>query len=66
MKLAMISILALLCLAGSASADVVTLKNGDRVTGTLVTIKGGNAATKIRYPRRFIHPHGQGGDLHGG
>jgi putative salt-induced outer membrane protein YdiY len=46
MKLAMTSILALLCLAGSASADVVTLKNGDRVTGTLVTIKGGTLQLK--------------------
>ncbi|MGO8817693.1 MAG: DUF481 domain-containing protein [Terriglobia bacterium] len=46
MKLAMTSILALLCLAGSARADVVTMKNGDRVTGTMVTIKGGTLQLK--------------------
>jgi putative salt-induced outer membrane protein YdiY len=32
----------LLCIDVGAFADVVTLKNGDRVTGTLVTVKGGN------------------------
>jgi putative salt-induced outer membrane protein len=46
MKLAMTSMLAFLCLASAASADVVTLKNGDRVTGTLVTIKGGTLQLK--------------------
>jgi putative salt-induced outer membrane protein YdiY len=35
------SFLALVCLSGIGRADVATLKNGDRVTGTLVTIKGG-------------------------
>ena len=33
-------------LAGAARADVVTLKNGDRVTGTLVNIKGGTLQLK--------------------
>jgi putative salt-induced outer membrane protein YdiY len=46
MKLAATSLLMLVCLAGSARADVVTLKNGDRVTGTLVTIKGGTLQLK--------------------
>jgi len=32
--------------AGLGHADVVTLKNGDRVTGTLVTIKGGTLQLK--------------------
>jgi putative salt-induced outer membrane protein YdiY len=36
----------LVCLAASARADVVTLKNGDRVTGTLVTVRGGNLELK--------------------
>jgi len=38
--------LALLCLASIGRADVATLKNGDRVTGTLVTIKGGTLQLK--------------------
>ena len=46
MKLALISLLTLICLAGAAYADVVTLKNGDRITGTLVTIKGGTLQLK--------------------
>jgi putative salt-induced outer membrane protein YdiY len=46
LKLALISLLTLVCLASSASADVVTLKNGDRITGTLVTIKGGTLQLK--------------------
>jgi putative salt-induced outer membrane protein YdiY len=37
---------AMLCLASIGRADVATLKNGDRVTGTLVTIKGGNLQLK--------------------
>ena len=36
----------LLCLTTIAYADVATLKNGDRVTGTLVTIKGGTLQLK--------------------
>jgi len=36
----------LLCLTSIAHADVATLKNGDRVTGTLVTIKGGTLQLK--------------------
>src|SRR6516225_10097708 len=32
--------------AQAASADVVTLKNGDRVTGKLVRVKGGNLHLK--------------------
>jgi putative salt-induced outer membrane protein YdiY len=46
LKLTLTSLLALLCFAGSARADVVALKNGDRVTGVLVTIKGGNLQLK--------------------
>ncbi len=46
MKLALISLLTLICLAGAAYADVVTLKNGDRITGTLVTVKGGTLHLK--------------------
>jgi putative salt-induced outer membrane protein YdiY len=46
LKLILASLLALACLAGSARADVVTLKNGDRVTGTLITIKGGTLQLK--------------------
>jgi putative salt-induced outer membrane protein YdiY len=38
--------LAILCFAGSGRADVVTLKNGDRISGTLVTIKGGTLQLK--------------------
>ena len=41
MRLTLTSLLALICLTGIGRADVLTLKNGDRVTGTLVTIKGG-------------------------
>ena len=46
MKLAFTSLLAFFCLASVVQADVVTLKNGDRVTGTLVTIKGGKLQLK--------------------
>jgi len=40
------SLLTLVCFFNLAYADVVTLKNGDRVTGTLVTIKGGTLQLK--------------------
>lgn len=40
------SLLTMVCFCSIALADVVTLKNGDRVTGTLVTIKGGNMELK--------------------
>ena len=46
MKLSLISLLAFACLASTGYADVVTLKNGDRLTGTLVTIKGGTLQLK--------------------
>ena len=46
MRLFLASSLLLVCSAGLAQADVVTLKNGDRVTGTLVTIKGGTLELK--------------------
>jgi putative salt-induced outer membrane protein YdiY len=46
MKLTLTSFLALFCLASIGRGDVVTLKNGDRVTGTLVTIKGGTLRLK--------------------
>jgi len=36
----------LFCLTTIARADVATLKNGDRVTGALVTIKGGTLQLK--------------------
>jgi len=42
MKLAMCCLLGLMSVPAHVWADVVTLKNGDRVTGTLVTVKGGN------------------------
>ena len=46
MKLRRTSFLALICLASFAHADVLTLKNGDRVAGALVTIKGGTLQLK--------------------
>jgi putative salt-induced outer membrane protein YdiY len=45
MKSVLLAVLAGLC-AQAARADVVTLKNGDRVTGKLVTVKGGNLSLK--------------------
>jgi putative salt-induced outer membrane protein YdiY len=41
MKFILTSFLALICLASFGRADVAILKNGDRVTGDLVMIKGG-------------------------
>lgn len=38
--------LTLVCLTSIAYADIVTLKNGDRITGALVAIKGGNLQLK--------------------
>ena len=46
MKLTLTSLVALICLASIGHADVLTLKNGDRVTGALVTIKGGTLQLK--------------------
>ena len=46
MKLTLTTFLVFICLATWAYADVATLKNGDRVTGTLVTIKGGTLQLK--------------------
>jgi len=46
MKVMWSSLLSLVLLASNLRADVVTLKNGDRVTGTLVTIKGGTLHLK--------------------
>jgi putative salt-induced outer membrane protein YdiY len=40
------AVLAFACAGIGAQADVVTLKNGDRVTGTLVDVKGGNLDLK--------------------
>lgn len=40
------SVCALLGIVTMAQADVVTLKNGDRVTGALVDVKGGNLDLK--------------------
>jgi putative salt-induced outer membrane protein YdiY len=45
MKTVLLAVIASLC-AQAAWADVVTLKNGDRVTGKLVTVKGGNLDLK--------------------
>ena len=45
-KIVVSSSIALATFAPLARADVVTLKNGDRVTGTLVTVKGGNLELK--------------------
>lgn len=39
MKTVLCAALVLISFAGAARADVVTLKNGDRVTGTFVTVK---------------------------
>ena len=46
MKLTLTILLALICLASIGRADVATLKNGDRVTGALVMIKGGTLQLK--------------------
>ena len=46
MKPAVTTFLTLLCLASIVRADVATLKNGDRVTGALVAIKGGTLQLK--------------------
>ena len=46
MKPALCAVLALLSLATIAEADVVSLKNGDRVTGAFVNVKGGNLDLK--------------------
>jgi putative salt-induced outer membrane protein YdiY len=45
-RLTLRTLLALICISGCARADVVNLKNGDRVTGTLVTVKGGKLTLK--------------------
>ena len=46
MKRLVTGFMVLICAASVARADVVTLKNGDRITGTLVTIKGGTLQLK--------------------
>lgn len=46
MKVWLGALLTFLSFAAMASADVVTLKNGDRITGTLVNVKGGNLELK--------------------
>jgi putative salt-induced outer membrane protein YdiY len=46
MRLVVCTAVALISAAVLAQADVVTLKNGDRVTGTLVDVKGGNLDLK--------------------
>ncbi|HEY6271228.1 MAG TPA: DUF481 domain-containing protein [Terriglobales bacterium] len=45
MKTVVLAVLVCVC-ADAAWADVVTLKNGDRVTGAFVTVKGGNLDLK--------------------
>jgi putative salt-induced outer membrane protein YdiY len=42
MKLVMCTVVVLVLTPAFMNADVATLKNGDRVTGTLVDVKGGN------------------------
>lgn len=46
MKLLLVFVLGFVSFATIGRADVVTLKNGDRITGTMVTIKGGNLELK--------------------
>jgi putative salt-induced outer membrane protein YdiY len=46
MKVLAYVLLMLVSFKATAHADVVTLKNGDRVTGTLATVKGGNLQLK--------------------
>ena len=46
MKYQVCYLLAFLGMTTAAWADVVTLKNGDRITGTLITIKGGTLQLK--------------------
>jgi putative salt-induced outer membrane protein YdiY len=46
MKIIFMSLIALTCAAGSIRADIATLKNGDRVTGTLVIVKDGKLQLK--------------------
>lgn len=46
MKQAVCTLFAVIWMATLAGADVVTLKNGDRVTGTMVDVKDGNLDLK--------------------
>ena len=46
MKLSLYALLVFVSFAAMARADVVTLKNGDRITGTMVAVKGGNLELK--------------------
>jgi len=46
MKIIALSLIAFTCAAASTQADVATLKNGDRVTGTLVMVKDGKLQLK--------------------
>lgn len=39
-------LLALMCVSGVALGDTVTFKNGDKLTGTFVSVRGGNLALK--------------------
>ncbi|MGA2078088.1 MAG: hypothetical protein ABSH52_31750 [Terriglobia bacterium] len=69
MKLTLTTLLVFICLAAWAHADLATLKNGDRVTGTLVTIKGGTLQLKtanlgtVSIPMAQVDSHGTGGGL---
>ena len=55
MKLSLCVLLVYVSFAAMASADVVTLKNGDRITGTMVTVKGGNLELKSDVLARISH-----------
>jgi len=46
MKVLLCALLVFVSFAAMARADVVTLKNGDRITGTMVTVKGSNLELK--------------------
>jgi len=43
-----------LCLAGAGFADVIDLTNGDRITGTVVSVGGGKVVTDTEYAGRII------------
>ena len=50
---------ALVLFGGSALADVVTMKNGDRLTGTLIKLDGANLILKSQYAGQVTLPWDQ-------